>query len=413
MRRGAVHRLRDDARVLRDRDVGAVVVDPAVEMGRVGAVVTLVRHDEAGTRPRARGRRHCRAGLPATTPPRRCRHHRLRCCAGSDPRTAPPAGSRARTGSRCRRSRRARTGGAPARRATRADRCRGERSTSRPSDRRSARGAPVGRRRGRRSAAPTTCRRWRRPCCRRARNRGRPPAPARTRDRWRRPTSSSATRPTARRRARARATNAGKRRASSAWRVTKNTTTSRRPRACVRTCTPSGSFPSVWSNPSRCRHDRETRAFFDPELPRQRRARVAGRCHRRIVSPSISMIPSPSPSATGPQIDRAVATLSTGSTAARHRFSRPFHSPFRPRAGSVRDRTSSSSNFQEVPPWRSGWATKPRTSRPRPPRARSRSTTTSATAGGCCSRTRRTSRRCAPPSSARSRSARLNSTSAT
>ena len=57
---------------------------------------------------------------------------------------------------------------------------------------------------------------------------------------------------------------------------------------------------------------------------------------------------------------------------------------------------------QEDPPWRSDWATTPRTSPPRPPKAPSTSTTTSATAGACCSRTRRTSRRSAPPSSARS-----------
>src|SRR4029079_9764804 len=50
MRRGAVKRGRDRARVLGYGDVGAVVMDPSVEMGRVGAVVTLVGDDEVGAR---------------------------------------------------------------------------------------------------------------------------------------------------------------------------------------------------------------------------------------------------------------------------------------------------------------------------------------------------------------------------
>ena len=63
------------------------------------------------------------------------------------------------------------------------------------------------------------------------------------------PESSSATRPTSHHRTRARAQR-GKRRANSACRVTKNTITSTRPRAWWRTCTPSGSSPSVVSKPA-------------------------------------------------------------------------------------------------------------------------------------------------------------------
>ena len=69
------------------------------------------------------------------------------------------------------------------------------------------------------------------------------------RGRWRRPTSASATPPTARRRARARARTTGSAARSSARRVTKNTMTSSRPRACVRSCAPAGSAPSDASNP--------------------------------------------------------------------------------------------------------------------------------------------------------------------
>ena len=55
------------------------------------------------------------------------------------------------------------------------------------------------------------------------------------------------------------------------------------------------------------------------------------------------------------------------------------------------------------PRWPYDWATTPPTSPPTPPRASSTSTTGRATAGRCCSRTRRTSPRSAPPSSATSR----------
>ena len=105
-----------------------------------------------------------------------------------------------------------------------------------------------------------------------------------------------------------RARERGNRRASSAWRVTKNTITSRRPRACVRSCTPSGSFPSVASNPWGAATTATRDPSLMPELPRKRRARVARRCHRRIVSPPISMI-RPVP---GPQVHRATGGLSTG-----------------------------------------------------------------------------------------------------
>ena len=233
MRRGAVHATAAIARgVLGDGDVGAVVMDPSVEMGRVGAVVTLVRDDEVG----ARGERvrHVTAerivGRPrrlvtATAASLDVVEEAPRVLVfGREVEGEPGLGALEPAVHIAVAHRRVPPLVTIHLRA-------GEVRSIHDCLHRALgfkRGAAGDRRRGTRSAAPTTCRRSRRPCCRRARRRARLLHPLERRGRSRRPTSSSATRPTARRRARARARTRGTAAPARAWRVTKNTSTSRR-----------------------------------------------------------------------------------------------------------------------------------------------------------------------------------------
>ena len=108
---------------------------------------------------------------------------------------------------------------------------------------------------GTRNASPTTCRRSPRPCCRRARSRGRSRGSGSPTGRSRHPTCASATRSTSPPSNSSARFIAGNRRVSSPRRVTKNTSTSRRPRAAVRTLH-TGRQLEVVAEAVRRRHDR-------------------------------------------------------------------------------------------------------------------------------------------------------------
>ena len=166
--------------------------------------------------------------------------------------------------------------------------------------------------------SPTRSRRSRRPCCRRARRRARSrctaskPRSVATPDVFFGHATHSPPSGT-----RARATNAGNRRLSSARRVTKKTITSKRPRACARSCTPSGSDPSMPSKPAGGATIATRAPSWMPSFRGQRRARVPTGRH---VEPS-----PPLPLAV-PQLNRA-GRLSTSRVAATAvtRISRPVH----------------------------------------------------------------------------------------
>ena len=151
-------------------------------------------------------------------------------------------------------------------------------------------GAPsAGPRAGRRSAAPTRSRRSRRPCCRPAR----PPGRARGRRPRRGRSSTPELRfgqaihrpPAGVERARA-APAAGDRARRGASKKPRSRRTARRARR--RTCTPSGSSPSVAVESVGRADQAEPGARLDPELADQRGARVAGidrRAHARSGRP--------------------------------------------------------------------------------------------------------------------------------
>ena len=262
-----------------------------------------------------------------------------------------------------------------------------------------------GRPRGRRNGDPTTSRRSRTPCCRRDRRRARCVCTtSKTRSvatpdvffghATHKPPSGSSARAIV-----------GKRRANSARRVTKNTIDVDITARLVSDLHAVGEPTERAIEAVRRGQHGDATARLDTELPRQRGARVpTGGRHSaaRSPRPPVHGVTSPRP--------RGCQPVPLGVAASSGAFPDPFTRISGFRWVTCERHTRSN---KEADRCRSDWATKPRTSPPRPPRAPSICTTTSATAGGCCSRTRRTSPRCARPSSVRSPSARASSTSAT